>query len=207
MKSFANTNNRSEYYRDHTIAIDCVELHLKNPQGANDPLYLSSGGADLVFDSPTAPTTGNNVYTAQGNFIGFSPLTEDFDVKVGKFTIYLSGISNGYVSKLINYEIEGKRVAIYKAFLGFGPNGTDPLGLVAAPILMFDGIIYNFAVQESSRSCQITIDCSSLFADFERTNGRRTNNWSNWLFQGSQSDRCFEKSGWVGQTEFKWGRT
>ena len=207
MKAFASTANKDEYYRDHSIAIDCVELHLKTRQGANDPLYLCSGGADLVFDTATAPTAGNNVYAAQGNFIGFSALTEDFDVKVGKFTIYLSGISNGYVNKLINYEIEGKRVCIYKAFLNFGPTGTDPLSLVAAPILMFDGIIYNFAVQETDRSCQITIDCSSLFADFERTAGRKTNNWSNWLYQGVKSDTCFEKAGWVGQTEFKWGRT
>ena len=206
MKAFANTADRSEYYRDHTIAVDCVELHLKNASGVNDPIYLCSGGADLVFDSATAPTLGNNVYESQGNFIGFSSLTEDFDVKVGKFTIYLSGISNGYVNKLINYEIEGKRVCIYKAFLGFGNTGTDPLGLVAAPILMFDGVIFNFAVQESDRSCQITIDCASLFAAFERTNGRKTNNWSNWLYQGTRSDTCFEKAGWVGQTEFKWGR-
>jgi hypothetical protein len=206
MKSFANSLNRDEYYRDHTIAIDCVELHLKTRTGASDPIYLSSGGADLAFDSPTAPNAGTNTYAAQGNFIGFSPLTEDFDVKVGKFSIYLSGLSNGYVSKMINYEIEGKRVVIYKAFLGFGNTGTSPLGLVAAPILMFDGVIYNFAVQESDSSCQITIDCSSLFADFEKSVGRKTNNWSNWFYQGNNSDKCFEKAGWVGQTEFKWGR-
>ena len=207
MKDFYTTANRDEYYRDHTIAIDCVELHLKTQSGVDEPLYLCSGGADLSFDTPTAPTAGTNVYQAQGNFIGFSPMTEDFDVKVGKFSIFLSGVGNGYVNKLINYEIEGKRVCIYKAFLNFGPSGTSPLGLAAAPILMFDGIIYNFAVNETENSCQITIDCSSLFADFERTNGRRTNNWSNWLFQGSKSDMCFEKAGFVGQSEFKWGRT
>jgi hypothetical protein len=206
LKAFALTDNRSEYYRDHSISVDCVELHLKNTSGASDPIYLCSGGADLVFDSGTAPTPGTNIYQAQGDFIGFSALTEDFDVKVGKFSVYLSGISNGYVNKMINYEIEGKRVVIYKAFLGFGPNGTSPLDLVAPPILMFDGVIYNFSVQETERSCQISIDCSSLFADFERSNGRKTNNWSNWLFQGARSDSCFEKAGWVGQTEFKWGR-
>jgi hypothetical protein len=206
MKSFAATANRDEYYRDQNISVDCVELHLKNQNNSNDPLYLCSGGFDLSFDTGTAPTAGTNTYTAQGDFIGFSPLTEDFDVKVGKFSIYLSGISNNYVSKLINYEVEGKRVCIYKAFLSFGPTGTDPLGLVAAPILMFDGIIYNFSIQETANSCQITIDCSSLFADFERSNGRRTNNWSNWLFQGARQDQCFEKAGWVGQTEFRWGR-
>jgi hypothetical protein len=205
MKDFYLTANRDEYYRDHTIAIDCVEIHLKSNNGTNDTQYLCSGGADLAFDSLTAPEAGANTYLAQGDFIGFSPMTEDFDVKVGKFSIYLSGLSSSLVSKMINYEVEGKRVVIYKAFLGFG-NGTQPLGLVAQPIMMFDGIIYNFAVNETESSCQITIDCSSLFADFERTNGRKTSSWSNWLFQGSKADACFEKSGFVGQSEFKWGR-
>lgn len=207
MKDFASDeSNKSEYYRDHTIMVDCVELHLKSASGVDQPIYLCSGGADLEFDSPTAPTAGLNTYEAQGNFIGFTSLSEDFDVKVGKFSIYLSAIGNDYVNRIINTEVEGKRVVIYKAFLGFGPTGTDPLGLVNAPILMFDGIIYNFAVNESSKSCQINIDCASLFADFERSNGRKTNNWSNWLFQGSTNDACFEKSGYVGNTEFKWGR-
>jgi hypothetical protein len=71
---------------------------------------------------------------------------------------------------------------------------------------MFDGIIYNIAVNESSKSCQLNLECSSLFADFERTAGRKTNNWSNWFYQGAQVDTTMEKTGFVGQTEFKWGR-
>ena len=201
MKDFyLDSDLRSEYYRDHTIAIDCVELHLPTP------IYLCSGGADLAFNSATAPDAGTNTYSAQGDFLGFSPLGEDFDVKVGKFSIYLSAIGNNYIDLLKNTEVEGKRVCIYKAFLNFGATGTDPLSIVSSPILMFDGLIYNFAISEGSRTAQITIDCSSLFADFERTNGRKTNNWSNWLFQGQQYDKAFEKSGWVGQTEFLWGR-
>lgn len=208
MKSFFNTANRDEYYRDHTIAVDCVEIHLRTAAGVNQPIYLCNGGFDVSFDSPTAPTAGVNTYSAQGNFIGFSGMTEELDVKVGKFSINLSGISNGYVQTLIDqFEIEGARICIYKAFLNFGPTGTSPLSLVAAPILIYDGTIHNFSVSETPQTCQVSIDCSSLFADFERTSGRRTNNWSNWLFQGQQRDKCFEKSGWVGQTEFKWGRT
>lgn len=206
MKSFYTTLNRDEYYRDHTIAVDCVELHLKNASGAPDTLYLNSGGFDLSFDSPTAPDSGSNAYIAQGNFMGFSGMQEDLDVKVGKFTITLSGIGNGYINKFLSYDVEGSRVCIYKAFLSFGNSGTDPLSLVAAPILMYDGNIYNFSINETSSSCTINVDCSSLFADFERNNGRKSNNWSNWLFQGEQYDKCFEKSGWVGQTEFLWGR-
>lgn len=206
MKSFSATANRDEYYRDHTIAVDCVEIHLKTASGANDALYLCDGGFDVTFDSATAPNSGSNTYTAQGNFIGFSGMSEDMEVKVGKFTITLSAINNDYIQKFLSYEVEGRRVCIYKAFLGFGETGTDPLSLVAAPILMYDGTIYNFSIQETAQTCQLNIDCSSLFADFERTNGRKSNNWSNWLFQGQQYDRAFEKSGWVGQTEFKWGR-
>jgi hypothetical protein len=206
MKDFSQTLNRDEYYRDHTIAIDCVELHLKTNAGASLPIYLCSGGADLAFDTATAPTAGTNTYTAQGNFIGFSSLQEDFDIKVGKFSIYLSGVDRTSVQYLMENEIEGKRVCIYKAFLNFGAGGTSNLQLAADPILMFDGVIYNFAVVESEKSCQITIDCSSLFADFERLTGRKTNNWSNWLYQGVKGDMCFDKAGWVGQTEFRWGR-
>lgn len=207
MKSFSAVSaTRDEYYRDHTISVDCVELHLKTASGANDTLYLCNGGFDVSFDSPTAPESGVNSYVAQGNFIGFGGMSEDMEVKVGKFTITLSGIGNNYISKFINSEVEGKRVAIYKCFLSFGPSGTSPLALVAAPILMYDGTIYNFSIQETANTCQISVDCSSLFADFERSNGRKSNNWSNWLFQGVNYDKAFEKSGWVGQTEFKWGR-
>jgi hypothetical protein len=205
MKSFASTANRDEYYRDNTIAVDCIELHLITNQGNYLPIYLCNGGFDLEFQSPTAPTVGN-IYQAQGDFIGFSSITEDFDIKVGKFTVYLSGLSNNYITYFRELDIEGQRVCLYKAFLNFGNDGTQPLSLAAAPILMFDGIIYNYSVTETAESCQITVDCSSLFADFERTNGRKTNNWSNWLFQGANFDKCFEKSGFVGQTEFKWGR-
>ena len=206
MKAFASTANKDEYYRDHTISVDCVELHLKTTAGANDTLYLCNGGFDVSFDSATAPEAGVNTYQAQGNFIGFSGMSEDMEVKVGKFTISLSGISNDYVTKFINYEVEGARVVIYKAFLSFGAAGTSSLALVAAPIMMYDGTIFNFSIQETANTCQLSVDCSSLFADFERSNGRKTNNWSNWLFQGVQYDKAFAKSGWVGETEIKWGR-
>ena len=206
MKAFASTPNKDEYTRDHTISVNCVELHLKNTVGANDTLYLCDGGFDVSFDSATAPELGVNSYTAQGNFLSFNGMSEDMDVKVGKFSIQLSAINNDFISKFTNYEVEGRRVVIYKAFFGFGPAGVDPLSLVAAPIMMFDGNIYSFAITENRTSCTVAVDCSSLFADFERRNGRESNNWSNWLFQGVQYDKAFAKSGWVGVTEIRWGR-
>lgn len=208
MKDFAFTANKDEYYRDHTICVDMVELHLKSPTGADNYLAFNTGGFDFEYTTPTKPAAAaSNVFQGRGDFLGFSSLTEDFDVKVGKFSIYLSGIGGNLVQYLMANEVEGKRVVVYKAFFGFGNTGTSPLSLVADPIRMFDGIIYNYVVQESSNSCSVTIDCSSLFADFERLAGRKSNNWSNWLYQGDKSDAAFEKAGWVGQTEFLWGRS
>jgi hypothetical protein len=194
MKVYSDTL-RGEFYRQNFIAVDLVELHL------TVPLYLASGGINLAYDSTTAPTAGSNTYTAQGDFMGFSGLSEDFDVRVGKFTVYLSGVGNSYVNKFIDQDFEGRRVVVYKAFLNL-----NTLAIVDTPIMMFDGIIYNAAITEKSNSCQINVECSSLFADFERTNGRKTNNSSNWFYQGVKYDTSMEKSGIVGQSEFLWGR-
>jgi hypothetical protein len=188
---------RDEIYRSHNFAVDLVELHL----GSGQNLYFCNGGIDLTVDTTTAPDAGSNIYEAQGDFIGFSPLDEDFDVRVGKFSIYLAGVGNNLVDYFIENNVVGKRVVIYKAFLEL-----QTLAIVQSPVLMFDGQIHNVTIKETPSSCQINVDCASLFADFERTAGRKTNNWSNWFFQGAQIDTSMEKTGFVGQTEFKWGK-
>ena len=190
MKTIASTT-KDEFYRDKFIAIDLVEIYL-----INETLRLNTGGFDI--------TSSGNTYTAQGDFMGFSTVSEDFDIKVGKFSIYLSAIGNSYVSKFVDQDFEGRRVVIRKAFLDFDPM---TLTIINDPIVIFDGQIYNVSIVESRNSASITVDCSTLWADFERTAGRKTNNGSNWLYQGSNSDLCFEKSGFVGATEFLWGRT
>lgn len=200
MKTFSsnvtiNNQVRTEFYRENFIAVDLVELHL------NSPLYLASGGINISYDSATAPAAGTNTYTAQGDFMGFSSLNEDFDVRVGKFTIYLSAVGNSYVNRFIDQDYEGKRVVVYKAFLNY-----YDLSIVGTPIMLFDGQIYNAAITEKSNSCQINVDCASLFADFERTAGRKTNTNSNWFYQGISYDTSMDKSGIVGQSEFKWGK-
>jgi hypothetical protein len=194
MKTFSN-EVRTEFYRENFIAVDLVELHLTTP------VYLASGGINIAFNSDTAPTAGTNSYTAQGDFLGFSTLNEDFDVRVGKFTIYLSAVGNSYVNKFVDRDYEGRRVVVYKAFLNY-----SNLSIVGTPIMIFDGQIYNAAITEKSNSCQINVECSSLFADFERTAGRKTNTNSNWFYQGVEYDTSMDKSGIVGQSEFKWGR-
>lgn len=193
---------RDSFYRENFFAVDMVYLGIPDATGAvtqDSVLRLCSGGIDLVSpDGTGTPRT----YTAQGDFMGFSTVTEEFDVKVGKFSIYLSGLASGMVDRWLNKDFEGKQVQIAKAFLDY-----NTLEIITAPVIVFDGIIYNISITESRVTCTIQIECSTLWADFERTAGRMTNNNSNWLFQnGISSDTCFEKCGTVGNVEFKWGR-
>jgi hypothetical protein len=205
--SYSNAVVNSTYLDNYT-AVDLLELHLKNSSGVSDPLYLCGGGYNISFNSNTAPTAGTNVYEAQGNFIGMSTMTEDFEVKVGKFSISLSGVNNDYVNRFTAYSPEGQRVVIYRAFLEYTvTNNIESLTIVPDPIILFDGIIYNISISETGSSCQINVDCSSLFSDFERVAGRRTNNGSNHLFQdGNTHDTSMEQAGFVGQSNFLWGR-
>jgi len=194
MKSYS-TAISNQFNSDRFVAVDLVELYLLDTSYNAATLYLCTGGFDVTYNSIT--------YTAQGDFIGFSSVAEDFDVKVGRFSIYLSAVGNNYVSKFVDTDFEGRRVIIRKAFLNIDA-GT--LAVIDAPITIFDGQIYNISITESRNSSSINVDCATLFADFERTSGRKTNNGSNWLFQGTTADTCFEKAGFVGTTEFKWGR-
>lgn len=194
MKTYPNTT-RDEFFRDKYIAVDLVELYINDENDSPNYQYYSSGGFDIDYNS--------NTYTAQGDFIGFSTVSEEFDVRVGKFTIYLSALGSGMVDNFINRDVEGRRVVIRRAFLDFDPMSLD---IIDTPIVIFEGQIHNIAITESANSASIQIDCSTLFADFERTASRRTNNGSNHLFQGNTYDTSMEKSGFVGNSEFLWGR-
>lgn len=185
---------RDEYSRDHNFAVDLIRLFLKDANGNTDNINLCTGMIDLTYNG--------NVYSAQGEFMGYSSIQEDFDVKLGKITITLSGVDTGFVDKFINIDQIGSEIRIGKVFLDL--NTLDIISDYA--VVMYIGEIYNVAIQENSETCTINIDCASVFADFERVAGRRTNNWSNWYFQGEKYDTCMDKAGYVGQTEFSWGR-
>lgn len=193
---------RDEFYRDHTFAVDLIEIQIQDGSGSDDCLYLASGGIDIAFDSTTAPDAGTNTYSAQGEFISYTAIDETFDVVVGKFQITLSGLPSGYIDKFIGKNVEGQRIVVYKAFMDL-----NDFTIIQTPILMYDGTIYNVAIQENQNTCTIGLDITSQFADFERTAGRKTNNWSNWYFQDAKYDTAMEKTGYVGNTEFLWGRT
>lgn len=185
---------RNEYSRDHNFAVDLISLAVKDSSGNPDTIRLCSGMIDIEYQS--------NTYTAQGEFLGYSAIKEDYDVKVGRITVTLSGLDNNFISKFTGVDQVGAEVVVSKVFLDL--NTLDIISNYA--IIMYKGEIVNTSIQESAETATINIESASVFADFERLAGRKTTDWSNWYFQSTQYDTAFEKAGFVGNTEFLWGR-
>ena len=202
--SVSHPNARNAFYSDSFFSVDLVELHIyEYPSGVQTaaPLYLCTGGYDIEWDSTTAPTAGVITYSSQGEFLGFNGVEENIEVKVGKFNIIVSALDSTTKLRFLNNYTQGSRVVVWKAFLS-----KTTGAILDTPLMVFDGQIYNFTAIDGPRTATINIDCSSIFADFERTAGRKTNNESNWLYQGIKYDTSLEKAGIVANTEYKWGR-
>lgn len=198
-----NSPIRNTFYSSNFFAVDIVYLALPNSSNVIDDstiLRLCTGGMDLDI----VETGGTKTYLAQGDFMGFSTVTEEVEVRVGRFEINLSGLATGMADRFTqNIDFEGARVQVAKVFLDY--QTLQPLKNM--PYLMFEGQVYNVKIVESAITCAITVECATLWADFERTKGRKTNNESNWLFQaGNRSDLAFTKSSTVTQSQYKWGR-
>jgi hypothetical protein len=193
---------RTEFYRENFFAQELVYIGLRDSSGnqtitSTAALRFATGGINVrVTESDNVTRT----YTAQGDFLGFSTVSEEFDIKLGKFSIMLSGVTSGQAAKFLGKDFEGSPVEISRALLDY--QTLQPLGFIK----IFDGYIFNVAITEDASTCTIDISCATLWSDFDRLAGRRTNNASNHAFQGSSFDRAFDKCATVGNITFNWGK-
>tara|TARA_R110002012_G_C11627419_1_gene609542 strand:- start:1238 stop:1819 length:582 start_codon:yes stop_codon:yes gene_type:complete len=143
---------------------DLIELHLSSN------LYLTSTNIDIDFDSSTAPDSGTNTYLAQGQFLYFGNIVESSDLRVGQIDLTFTAVDTTTVALLLNNNYMNKRVVIYRAIL------QDDYTFTSDDVFtIFDGRIMNYSIRETNSTATVTMTISSLFADFERTNGRKTN--------------------------------
>jgi len=193
---------RDEFYRANFFSQELVYIGLRDGTGdqtitSTAALRLATGGINVSITEVDSVTRS---YLAQGDFLGFSSVTEEFDVKLGKTSFTLSGANLTMVNNFLNKDFEGSPVQITRVFLDY--DDLAPLG----SMVVFDGYIYNVSIAESEVSCQITVDCATLWADFDRRAGRMTDNNSNWTFLKDNSDRSFDKTAIIGNKEFLWGK-
>jgi len=174
------------------FAVDLIELQLSTS------LYFTSANIDIDYDSPTAPDAGTNTYLAQGQFLSFGNIIESSDLRVGQVDITFTAVDTTTVALLLNNNYMNKRVVIYRAILDSDYSFTsDDIFTV------FDGKIMNYSIRETDKSATVVMTVASLFADFERRNGRKTNPASQQIhFSG---DLGMDFSAQIVK-DIKWGR-
>ena len=179
---------------------------IKNALATNDirPVHLLTIGfntpvnfTDCSF-SLTSSVSGSSVtYNPSDFVIGVSDFTEEIDVTKSSLTISLSGADQTFISTVLNENVTNDEVSIYRGLLD-----TDN-SLIADPFLLYKGNIENFTVNESEKDSVVNITVVSHWADFEKKNGRKTNNTSQQRFFSTDVGMDF-----ASQTvlDIKWGR-
>jgi hypothetical protein len=171
---------------------DLIEFHFTTP------LYFTTSNISLAYDSPTAPESGTQTYIAQGLFLNYRDIVENSDLRVGTLDLNFTAVDPTMVAVLVNNDFIDKRVVLYRAVLNddYSFTGNDVFTI-------FDGRISGWSLTENNNTANVTLSVASFFADFNRTNGRRTNPASqNLYFSG---DKGMDFSPQIVK-DIKWGR-
>lgn len=152
------------------------------------PLYITSSSVELNWDAKT---------WVPAPFVDEPKIELTSEAKISPIEITLSAAENEYVTYFKTNQHRNHRVNVYFAYLDHSYNIIDQ------PIALYQGLIESAAVNDSVDSSTIQIKCSSIWRDFERTAGRRTNNNSNHKYY-PDDDGFFATS--IDMADLPWGK-
>jgi len=154
------------------------------------PMYLTDYRHELVDSSHT--------YVSSSYLLSMGDVSESTDLQVGSINIDLSGVEQAYISILLSGNYIDRRVTIKRALL------TTTGAVIGEPFILYEGRISGFNIADSGSDSVVRISVASHWADFERVNGRRTNdNSQQSAFSG---DKGMEFASEIIK-DVKWGRT
>ena len=78
------------------IVADLIEIHLATA------VYLTNSFIDLSYDSDTAPDSGANNYTAQGQFLALGNVDESRDLRVSSMTLAFTAVDFTTLAYVLN---------------------------------------------------------------------------------------------------------
>ena len=150
-----------------------------------------------ITDWARSVTALSNTWNSSANFIGVGDVTESQELRVNDLTLTLSGVDQTYVAIFLANNYIDVPINVYRVIL----DNAD--AVVGAPILIFDGILTGYAIEDTEEESKVTVQMASHWKDFEKENGRRTNHNSQQLyFAGDEGFEFAPKS----IKDLKWGR-
>ena len=179
---------------------------IKNELATNDirPVHLITIGfatpvniTDCSFDLTSSVSGSSVTYSASDFIMGVSNHTEETDITKSSVSISLSGADQTFISVVLNENVINDSVSIFRGLL------ADDNTLIADPFLLYKGNIESFEIQEGEKNSTVALSIVSHWADFEKKNGRKTNNVSQQRFFSTDVGMDFSS-----QTvqDIKWGR-
>mgnify|MGYP000739720512 CR=1 FL=1 len=179
---------------------------IKNELATNDirPVHLITIGfgtpiniTDCSFDLTSSVSGSSVTYSASDFIMGVSNHTEETDITKSSVSISLSGADQTFISVVLNENVINDSVTIFRGLL------ADDNTLIADPFLLYKGNIESFEIQEGEKDSTVALSIVSHWADFEKKNGRKTNNTSQQRFFSTDVGMDFSS-----QTvqDIKWGR-
>ena len=179
---------------------------IKNELATNDirPVHLITIGfgtpvnlTDCSFNLTSSVSGSSVTYSASDFIMGVSNHTEETDITKSSVSISLSGADQTFISVVLNENVINDSVTIFRGLL------ADDNTLIADPFLLYKGNIESFEIQEGEKDSTVALSIVSHWADFEKKNGRKTNNTSQQRFFSTDVGMDFSS-----QTvqDIKWGR-
>jgi hypothetical protein len=180
-----------ELAKDKITYVDLIELHFDSADGGVQ--RLTNG----QFSISATTTTSSGTYTANGKFLTFESVNETNEARVNEINIILDGVSSTFTNLFLNNNYVERRVVIYRQFLA--EDGTA----ISTPVMMFDGEIKNFTVNDQLDTSTVVVKSASVFYNFSDLNGRRSTS-SSQQREFSQ-DRGFDFAS-TATKDIRWGR-
>lgn len=135
--------------------------------------YLSDYNTELVHDGDT--------YTNIGTLLSITSATSELKPSRGEITVGLSGVPTGSISTILNQEIKGSTMSIYRSYFNIDTHQPIDLG-GGNTILHFKGIVTNYTITDDIdlgagiATSTITLTCNSAVETLSnKMSGRRTN--------------------------------
>ena len=179
---------------------------VKTELATNDirPVHLITIGfatpvniTDCSFSLTSSVSGASVTYSASDFILGISEINEQTDIGKSSLTLSLSGADQTFISIVLNENVINDSVDIYRGFL------NDSNALIADPFLIYKGKIDGFTINESDKDSTVNLSIVSHWADFEKKNGRKTNNTSQQRFFSTDVGMDFSSQTVL---DLKWGR-
>lgn len=130
---------------------------------------------NAAFDIESTIEGSLNTYEAQGYFMNLSETEENSDLAISSVTITLSALDSSIITLFGTSSIINKDVKIYRVFFdqATGQLVGDSVGDTG--FMLFAGRIGGYVINNARETATIQLTVESQFANFEKTNCRRTN--------------------------------